>query len=125
MRHVNSHGDRSGFRLRLLVLPLFTAITLAAGSTGAFAQVDVNAAEALFKDNKCNKCHNPTKKKKGPSLKAIAEKYKGDASAESKLLKHITTGPKVKIDGEEEDHDVIDTKDPKQLKNLIDWLLAQ
>ena len=87
--------------------------------------MDGAAAEALMKDNKCTKCHAPVKKKKGPSLKAIAEKYKGDANAESKLLKHITTGPKVKIDGADEDHDVIDTKDPKQLKNLVNWILAQ
>lgn len=124
MRHSSTHTALSGHRLHL-ILPLFAAIALAAGSTGALAQVDEAAAEALFKDNKCNKCHNPTKKKKGPSLKAIAEKYKGDAAAESKLLKHITTGPKVKIEGEEEEHDILDTKDPKQLKNVVDWILAQ
>jgi cytochrome c len=77
-----------------------------------------------MKENKCTKCHNPTKKKKGPSLKTIAEKYKGDAGAEGKLLKHITTGPMVKIDGEEEEHEAIDTKDPKKLKNLIGWILS-
>lgn len=108
-----------------MLVCLGAAIGLAIGSTAALAQVDAAAAEALMKENKCTKCHNPTKKKKGPSLQSIAEKYKGDASAESKLLKHITTGPKVKIDGEEEDHDVIDTKDTKQLHNLIQWILAQ
>lgn len=109
---------------RLLLLPL-AFVALAGTSIAALAQVDGAAAEALMKEQKCSKCHNPTKKKKGPSLQAIAEKYKGDASAESKLLKHITTGPKVKIDDEEEDHDVIGTKDPKQLANLIKWILAR
>ncbi len=110
---------------RRLIVPLLTAIGLAAASSGASAQVDAAAAEALMKDNKCTKCHAPAKSKKGPSLQKIAEKYKGDAGAEKKLLKHITTGPKVKIDGEEEDHDVIDTKDPKELKNLINWILVR
>lgn len=112
--------------MRHLLVALGTAMGLAAVSTAALADVDAAAAEALMKDNKCTKCHNPTKKKKGPSLKSIAEKYKGDAGAEGKLIKHITTGPKVKIDGEEEEHDKIETtKDPKDLKNLVHWILAQ
>ena len=124
MTHLKTHTPFSTFNRHLLV-SLLAAVGLAAGSTGTFAGVDGAAAEALMKDNKCTKCHAPAKKKKGPSLKAIAEKYKGDANAESKLLKHITTGPKVKIDGEEEQHDMLDSKDPKQLKNLVNWILAQ
>jgi cytochrome c len=124
MKHLKTPAPCSALNRHVLV-SLLAAIGLAAGSTWAFAGVDGAAAEALMKDNKCTKCHAPAKKKKGPSLKAIAEKYKGDASAESKLLKHITTGPKVKIDGQEEEHEVIDTKDPKQLKNLVNWILAQ
>ena len=41
------------------------------------------------------------------------------------MIKDITTGPKIKVDGAEETHKVIDTKDPKELKNLADWILAQ
>lgn len=123
MKPIHAHARHINSRHRLL-LPLYTAIGLALASPGAVAQVDAAAAEALMKENKCTKCHNPTKKKKGPSLKTIAEKYKGDAGAEAKLLKHITTGPMVKIDGEEEEHEAIDTKDPKQLKNLIGWILS-
>ena len=38
----------------------------------------------------------------------------------------MTTGSKVKLeDGTEEEHKVIDTKDPAALKNLADWILAQ
>ena len=41
-------------------------------------------------------------------------------------MKNLTTGPKVKLeDGTEEDHKIIDTKDPKELKNLIDWILSR
>jgi cytochrome c len=28
-------------------------------------------------------------------------------------------------DGTEEEHKIIDTKDPKELKNLIEWILSQ
>lgn len=89
--------------------------------------LDEDAAKALAKSNDCFKCHAVDKTKKGPSYKKIAAKYKGkDAEAEQKIIKNLTTGPKVKLeDGSEEDHKIIDTKDPKEMKNLIQWILAQ
>lgn len=94
------------------------------GSAGA--AVDEAAAKALGKRNDCFKCHAVDKTKKGPSYKKIAAKFKGKADAEEKMLKNITTGPKVKLeDGSEEDHKIIDTKDPKELKNLIDWIRSR
>jgi cytochrome c len=87
---------------------------------------DEDAAKALFKKNDCTKCHAPAKAKKGPSLKKIAEENKGKADVEAKLLKHMTTSPKVKLDdGTEEEHKIIDTKDKAELKNLVQWILAQ
>jgi cytochrome c len=98
------------------------AMTLAAPSL-AF---DEDAAKALFKKNDCTKCHAPAKSKKGPSLKKIAEENKGKADAEAKMLKHMTTSPKVKLeDGTEEEHKIIDTKDKAEMKNLVQWILAQ
>ena len=91
----------------------------------AHAAVDAAAAQALFKKNGCAACHAPDKAKKGPALKKIAADLKGKADAQDKVIKDITTGPKIKVDGAEETHKVIDTKDPKELKNLADWILAQ
>ena len=91
----------------------------------ATADVDVDAAKALAKSNDCFKCHAIDKTKKGPSYKKIAAKYKGKPEGEAKLIKNFTTGPKVKLeDGTEEDHKIIDTKDPKELKNLAQWILS-
>ena len=94
-------------------------------SGGAFA-FDEEAVKALTKKNDCTKCHAADKDKKGPSYKKIAAKYKGKADAEEKVTKSITTGPKVKsADGTEEDHKIINTKDAKEIKNLVQWILAQ
>ena len=91
----------------------------------AAAQVDEDAAKTLFKRNDCTKCHNPDRNKKGPALRTIAKEHKGKADAEKKLIEQMTTGKKVKLDdGSEEDHKVIDTKDPKQLSNLAKWILS-
>lgn len=95
-------------------------------ATPAHAAVDADAAQALAKKNDCFKCHAVDKTKKGPSLKKIAAKYKGKADGQEKAIKNMTAGLKVKLeDGTEEEHKVIDTKDPKELKNLADWILSQ
>jgi cytochrome c len=92
----------------------------------AFAAADADAAQALMKKNDCFKCHSVDKTKKGPSLKKISAKYKGKADSTDKVTKAMTTGPKVKLDdGTEEEHKVIDTKDAKAIKNVVDWILEQ
>ena len=90
------------------------------------AAVDEDAAQALAKKNDCFKCHAVDKTKKGPSYKKIALKYKGKPEGEEKAIKNMTAGLKVKLeDGTEEDHKIIDTKDPKELKNLAQWILSR
>ncbi len=87
---------------------------------------DEAAAKALAKKNDCTKCHAIDKDKKASSYKKIAAKYKGKPDAEEKAIKNITVASKVKLtDGTEEEHKVIDTKDPKALKNIAQWILAQ
>ncbi|BAL26318.1 c-type cytochrome [Azoarcus sp. KH32C] len=109
---------------RLALAAAASVAILVAPSAFAF---DADAAKALAKDNDCFKCHAVDKTKKGPSYKKVAEKYKGkEAEAFEKIRKNITTGPKVKLeDGTEEDHKIINTKDDAQLKNLMQWILAQ
>lgn len=95
------------------------------GLSSAQAAVDADAAQKLAKKNDCFKCHAVDKTKKGPALKKIAAKYKGKPDGQEKVIKNITTGSKVKLDdGTEEEHKIIDTKDPAQLKNLADWILS-
>jgi cytochrome c len=87
--------------------------------------VDDAAAEALLKKSKCLTCHSVDKKKDGPAYKEVAAKYKGKADAEQKLFIHLTTNPKVKVDGKEEAHDSPKTRNDAEIKNLIAWILAR
>ncbi len=104
---------------------LASTLFVLATSAPAHAAIDVDAAKALFKENDCGKCHSPDKTKKGPSLKKISTKYKGKPDGQEKAIKNMTAGQKVKLeDGTEEDHKVINTKDPTALKNLADWMLS-
>jgi cytochrome c len=100
--------------------------SLFVSSTPAQAAVDADGARSLAKSNDCLKCHAVDKDKKGPSLQKIAAKYKGKADGQDKVMKSMTEGKKVKLsDGTEEEHKKIDSKDPKEIKNLADWILAQ
>lgn len=111
--------------------------TLSAGLAGVmlagFASlahaVDADAAKQLAKQNNCFKCHAVDKEKDGPAYKKVAEKYKGKADAEKRLIDHITSGEKAKFpDGHEEEHKIVKTSPPKdmaQIKNLVDWILSQ
>jgi len=96
----------------------------AAGMAHA-ADIDEAAARALMKESDCFKCHSMTREKDGPSYKEISKKLKGKADAEQVLYKHLTTNPTVKVDGKEEKHKSLDTKDEAAIKNVIHFILAQ
>lgn len=91
----------------------------------ATAAVDADAALKLQKDSGCSKCHAVDKDKKGPAYKTTAAKYKGKADAEAKLVEFVSRSPKIKVDGSEEEHKAVAAKDPAQVKNLVQWILAQ
>lgn len=106
---------------------LICAAAAATFSTAAFA-VDVEAAKELAQQNNCTQCHGIKKDKDAPAFLKIAEKWHGKANAEDELIKHITSGKKVKLaDGSTEDHKIIKTippNDKAQMKNIIQWILS-
>lgn len=86
--------------------------------------VDTEAAELLARKSHCTKCHAPARERTGPALKTIAEKYRGREDAVAALVKHITTGPKVMIDDEEEPHKIVQSQDEAQILNLVRYILS-
>jgi cytochrome c len=113
---------------KLLKVSVLALLGLALSSTSVMA-ADEEAAKELARQNNCFKCHSVSKDKDGPAYKKVAEKYKGKADAEAKLVHHITSGEKAKFpDGHEEAHKIVKTspeKDMAQIKNLVQWILAQ
>ena len=69
-------------------LAIAAAVAALALSGTAFAA----PAEDLIKAGKCANCHTATTTKKGPSWASVAEKYKGKADAEAKLVNMLKTG---------------------------------
>lgn len=87
--------------------------------------IDADAAQSLAKKSDCFKCHAIDKKKDGPPYKEIASKNKGKPEAPDKLFKHLTTNPKVKVDGKEEEHTTLKTKNEAEIRNVIAWILSR
>jgi cytochrome c len=71
-------------------LPL--AIAAAFAATALAGPALAGSAEDVIAKEKCNKCHTEKTTKKGPSWASVAEKYKGKADAEAKLLTMLKTG---------------------------------
>jgi len=105
-------------------LSLVTAAVALVALAPAHA-VDADAAQALAKKSNCMKCHAVSAKKEGPSFKETAAKYKGQADAEQKLVTHLTTNPKIKVDGKEEEHESLKTKNDAEVRNVVQWILSQ
>jgi cytochrome c len=107
------------------ILPLLVAIFAAQGVSNRLLAADAVAAQDLAKASGCFKCHGVDKKKDGPALRDAAAKFKTRDDGEDKLVYHVTSGERVKFpDGHEEEHKKVKTSDPKQTKNLVEWILS-
>lgn len=109
---------------RLTVLSALTAALCFLPAVAA-AQVDEDAAMALAKKSGCLKCHAVDKRKKAPSYKDVAAKFKGNPNAEREVFLHITGNPTVKPENDDEKHVSPDTKVEAELFNLVRWILTR
>jgi cytochrome c len=100
------------------------ALAWMATASPAFSAVDEEAARNLAKKSDCFKCHTVDTKKDGPAYREVAKKWRGKPDAEAKLYTHMTTSPKVKIDGEEENHQMVKSKVEAEIMNLVRFILA-
>jgi len=67
------------------------ALVLAAAAAVP-ASLPAHAQEELAKKHACLACHAIDKKLVGPAYKDVAAKYRGDASAEAKLVDKVKKG---------------------------------
>ena len=95
---------------------VLAAFALAAASTGALAN------EALATKNACTACHAVDKKVVGPAYKEVAAKYRGDKTAEAKLIEKVKTGG-VGVWGQVPMPPNAQVKD-EDVKTLVKWILS-
>lgn len=91
----------------------------------AQTEIDAAAAQKLAKRNDCFKCHAIDKDKKAPAYRKVAARLKARSYGVDYVIKHVTTGPKVRLaDDSEEEHKIVDTSDREELENLARWILS-
>ena len=74
--------------MRALLIGLLSGMAM----VSANALADAKAGEALAKKDGCFVCHTMDNKLVGPPYKEVAAKYKGDKSAEAKLIEKVKKG---------------------------------
>jgi cytochrome c len=74
------------------ILVAMLAVAGLFGGAAANAAVDAAKAKQLAQKYNCLACHAEDKKLVGPAYKEVAKKYKGDASAEGKLIGKVKAG---------------------------------
>lgn len=76
--------------MKKIVIAVVALAGILAG--GAANAVDAAKAKQLAQKFNCLACHAEDKKLVGPSYKEVANKYKGDAGAEAKLIGKVKSG---------------------------------
>lgn len=99
------------------------AMLLAGSAFAADKKVDMAAGQALAQKSACLSCHGVDKKIVGPAYKDVAAKYKGDKTAEAKLVEKVKKGGSgvwgaipMPPNAQVKDDDI---------KTLVKWVLAQ
>lgn len=64
-------------------------LLVSAAALAVLASAPAFANQALAQKNNCLSCHAVDKKVVGPAYKEIAAKYKGDKTAEAKLVEKV------------------------------------
>ncbi|MBX9676563.1 MAG: cytochrome C [Methylotenera sp.] len=75
--------------MKVLLSTIAVAGMLLAGQVNA---ANADAAKALAQKNGCLACHSIDKKVLGPAYKDVAAKYKGDKTAEAKMIAKVKAG---------------------------------
>lgn len=61
-------------------------------AVSAGSESDKNSMPLLARENNCTACHSIDKKLVGPAWMDVAKKYKGDATAEARLITKVSKG---------------------------------
>jgi cytochrome c551/c552 len=102
-----------------LSLTLF-ALTDAPGAFAKMNSADMSATRSLFQSSGCTSCHDATGSAAGPSLKAIAKRYKGKPVI-TELAQRIREGSQGRWG--DLSHPTIDYLSPTDSSMLAEWIL--
>src|ERR1700689_2228023 len=77
--------------MKMIAIPTLVGLSLIATSRANSTLSDADAAQFMAKYN-CQACHTVDKQLVGPAFRDVAKKYRGDASAATKLQAKVKNG---------------------------------
>jgi len=98
-------------------------VVMGFGALAAAAGLPAAAQEELAKKHNCLACHSVDKKVVGPAYKDVAAKYRGDKTAEAKLVDKVKKGG-VGVWGQVPMPPNATVPDA-DVKALVKWILSQ
>ena len=98
------------------------ATILAATAAALSTSLPAAASEELAKKHNCLACHSVDKKIVGPAYKEVAAKYRGDKTAEAKLIEKVKKGG-TGVWGQVPMPPNTAVKD-EDVKTLVKWILS-
>ncbi len=101
-----------------------TSVLLAPKISHAYSDDDIRG---ILKKSNCFKCHSEleNKAKDAPSFKELAEDVRKRPNREERFYKRVTTKTTAEVKGKEVDHEPIKTKDEKEIRAVVKWLLSR
>jgi cytochrome c len=73
-------------------MKLISTIAVCSATLALSGVAFAGPGEDIIAKEKCGSCHTATTTKKAPSFASVAQKYKGDAGAEAKIINMLKTG---------------------------------
>ena len=111
-----------------------TCLRIASSIVGLFATLaatlpvvvaaDPNPAADLAERRGCLHCHTPDRPHLGPAFRSVADRYRGDPEAETRLLDWLETGGRGHW-GDDYEMSAQEHLGPSDAQTLVLWILRQ
>ena len=108
----------------IMSLMISVGVLLPAPNSHAFTDDEIRG---ILKKSNCFKCHSEleNKAKDAPSFRELAEDVRKRPNREERFYKRVTTKTTAEVQGKEVDHEPLKTKDEKEIRAVVKWLLSR
>lgn len=107
-------------RITSSIVGLLAAVAVVRPAVGA----DPHPAANLAERRGCLHCHTPDRPRLGPGFSSVADRYRGDTEAETRLIDWLQTGGRGHW-GDDYEMSAQEHLGPSDAQTLVIWILRQ
>jgi cytochrome c len=111
-------------KARRVVAAILLSVVALPASLESVAAADPDPAARLAERRGCLQCHDPQRPRVGPAFRSVADRYRGEPEAESRLVDWLETGGR----GHWGDDYAMSEQShlgPGEAETLVRWVLRQ